>query len=448
MPDQLQLTTMEEPEPLEVEDDPEEEVRIEVEGPRRLVSEPRDLSIRELFNQEQEGDLLLQPDFQRYYVFDDAKASRLIESVLMGVPLPLVYLSEEPNATYSVIDGQQRLTSFFRFIRNELRLRRLTILSEFNGKYFRDLPQDMQRTFRNGSIRCIIIKRESDPDIKFEIFERLNTGSVRLNDQELRNCIYRGRFNKLVADLAADPDWLRLLRRSEPDNRMVDREMILRFLALYLDFNLYQAPMKRFLNTAMRDRQHMTEAQAAQLRDVFRRAVLNVQTVFGDKAFIRYEPGHEGNPAGGWGRETRLNMALFDTVMLSFARYEQRDIVPYRDAIAEAFIDLMATNRTFIEAITEGTSQRNRLLNRVDIWNNRLREVLANPQSTPRLFSHSFRKELFERDPTCSLCSQQITTLDDAAVDHTVPYSIGGSTSPSNGRLAHRYCNAARGNRS
>jgi hypothetical protein len=358
-----------------------------------------------------------------------------------------VYLSEESNATYSVIDGQQRLTSFFRFIRNELRLRGLTILSEYNGKYFKDLPQDQQRTFRNGSIRCIIIKRESDPDIKFEIFERLNTGSVRLNDQELRNCIYRGRFNQLVTELATDPDWLRLLRRSEPDNRMVDREMILRFLALYLDFNQYQAPMKRFLNTSMRERQNMSDAQAGKLRDVFRQAVLNVLSVFGEKAFTRYEPGHEGNPRGGWGRETRLNMALFDTIMLSFARYEQRDIVPHRDAIAEALLDLMATNRSFIEAITVGTSQRNRLQTRVDMWNVRLREVLDNPQSTPRLFPHAFRRELFDRDPTCSLCSQQITTLDDAAVDHTVPYSIGGPTTASNGRLAHRYCNAARGNR-
>lgn len=228
---------------------------------------------------------------------------------------------------------------------------------------------------------------------------------------------------------------------------MVDREMILRFLALYLDFNLYQAPMKRFLNTAMRERQNMSESQANQLRDVFRKAVLNVLSVFGDKAFVRYEPGHEGNPRGGWGRETRLNMALFDTLMLSFARYEQRDIVPHRDAVSDALLDLMATNRNFIEAITEGTSQRNRLQTRVDLWNVKLGEVLKNPQSHPRLFSQSFRRALFDKDPTCALCKQQITILDDAAVDHTLPYSLGGDTTPANGRLAHRYSNAARGNR-
>jgi hypothetical protein len=433
--------------PIVLEDEQEDEVELHIEGPRRLVSEPRDLSIRELFTQEQDGDLLLQPEFQRFYVFDNAKASRLIESVLMSVPLPLIYLAEETDATYAVIDGQQRLTSFFRFLQNEFRLGRLEILSEYSGKYFRDLPDDMQRTFRNSSIRCIIIKRESHPDIRFEIFERLNSGSVKLNDQELRNCIYRGRFNRLLAELAQDADWMRLLGRTAPDKRMVDREMILRFFALYLDFNLYQPPIKRFLNNAMISRQEISEAQAQQLREVFKRAVSNVWSVFGAKAFIRYEPGYAGQPNGAWGRETRLNMALYDTMMLSFSRYEQRDIVPYRDAVWDALLDLMATNREFIDAITLGTSQRNHLLARTDIWNNRLREVLENPQTAPRRFTRAFRQELFEADPTCALCHQQITSLDDATVDHTIPYSFGGETSPANGRLVHRYCNAARGNR-
>ena len=144
------------------------------------------------------------------------KASRLIESVLMSVPLPLVYLAKEANAIFSVIDGQQRLTSFFRFLRNDLKLTRLSVFDEFNGLYFNDLLDDMKRAFRNSSIRCIIIKRESDPDIRFEIFERLNTGSVRLNDQGLRNCIYRGKFNILLKELAEDKDWLRLIGRTVP----------------------------------------------------------------------------------------------------------------------------------------------------------------------------------------------------------------------------------------
>ncbi len=425
----------------------DEEAQTSVSSPRRLVCEPHDFSIKELFRQEQDGDLKLQPEFQRFYVFDDSKASRLIESVLMGVPLPLVYLAEETDATYSVIDGQQRLTSFFRFLRNESRLSHLTILQEHNGKFFRDLPSNLQRVIGNSAIRCVVVKSESDPDVKFDIFERLNTGSVKLNDQELRNCIYRGTFNKLLRDLAEDAEWMRLLGRNRPDNRMTDREMILRFLALYLDINQYQPPVKRFLNRAMESRCQMSAAEVQRLRDVFRRTVAMVWTVFGNNAFKRYEPGYGDRPQGNWGQETRINMALYDAVMTGFTIYEQRDIVPHSDAIREALIDLMATNRDFIDAITLGTSDKNRLMTRTIIWNNRLREVLNNPQSEPRLFTRQFKQQLFNANPECSLCQQLIVSVDDSAVDHTMPYSLGGNTVPANGRLAHRYCNSARGNR-
>lgn len=381
---------LEQVEPLLVEATGDDENDLTaIEGLRRLVTEPRDLSIRELYTQEQEGDLHLQPEFQRFYVFDDAKASRLVESVLMSVPLPLIYLSEEQDAKFSVIDGQQRLTSFFRFLRNEFRLKNLTILNEFNGSYFRDLPDDTQRTIRNSSIRCIIVKRESDPDIKFEIFERLNTGSVKLNDQELRNCIYHGRFNRLLRDLASDHDWLQLLGRTQIDNRMTDREMILRFFAMYLDTNQYKPPMKRFLNSVMKERR-ITDQQAEKLRDLFRKTISMVYSVFGDKAFKRYDPGHVDRVNGSWSGDNRINMALFDTIMVSFARYEQRDIIPYADSVREALVDLMATNRDFVDAITLGTSERHRLLTRLDIWNNRLREVLNNPQAEARLFTRQF----------------------------------------------------------
>ena len=216
----------EEFEPIVLEIDEEQASEdLNIQGTRRLVTEPRDLSIRELFSLEQEGDIQLQPEFQRFYVFDDNKASRLIESALMSVPLPLIYLSEEADAKLSVIDGQQRLTSFIRFLKNEFKLRGLTILNEYNRLSFRDLPDDMQRVLRSSTLRCIVIKRESNPDIKFEIFERLNTGSVKLNDQELRNCIYRGRFNALLRELSEDAEWLRLLGRAKADNRMVDREI-------------------------------------------------------------------------------------------------------------------------------------------------------------------------------------------------------------------------------
>lgn len=162
---------------------------------RRVYSDKRDRSIFELYRQYQKGNLELRPEFQRLHVWDNSKSSRLIESVLWEVPIPVIYLSEESDSKYSVIDGQQRLNAFIKFLENNLRLSGLAILTELNGKRFQDMPKDLQDKFENATIRIIEIRKESNPDVRFDIFERLNTGAVQLNAQELRNCIYRGEYN-------------------------------------------------------------------------------------------------------------------------------------------------------------------------------------------------------------------------------------------------------------
>ena len=174
---------------------------------RRVYSDKTDRSIFELYRQYQKGNLELQPEFQRLNVWDNKKSSRLIESVLMEVPIPVIYLNEESVGYYSVIDGQQRLNAFFRFLENDLRLSGLVFFQELNGKKYQDLPSNLQDKFENSTIRIIEIRQESEPDVKFEIFERLNTGSVQLNAQELRNCIYRGKYNDLLENFAKNKDF-------------------------------------------------------------------------------------------------------------------------------------------------------------------------------------------------------------------------------------------------
>ena len=115
-----------------------------------------------------------------------------MESAILDVPLPVFYLAESPDGTQEVIDGQQRLRALFRFLDNEYALSSLKALPELNGQYFRDLDRSIQKSVRNCAVRVVLFKKESDPNLRFDIFERLNTGAVPLNDQELRNCIYRG----------------------------------------------------------------------------------------------------------------------------------------------------------------------------------------------------------------------------------------------------------------
>lgn len=145
---------------LEFEEQEEEQPTEILPKERRLYSDKPDRSIFELYRQYQKGNLELQPEFQRLQVWDNSKSGRLIESVLLEVPIPLIYLSEESDSKYSVIDGQQRLHAFITFLKNDLMLRGLRILIELNGKKFQDIPKNLQDKFENATIRIIEIRKE------------------------------------------------------------------------------------------------------------------------------------------------------------------------------------------------------------------------------------------------------------------------------------------------
>ena len=150
---------------------------------RRLVTQPYDFSVSSLIEDIDSRRLLLELEYQRSYVWDDAKASRLIESLLLNVPIPVCYFAENEDGSLEVVDGQQRLKSIWRFATetddaNRLELRGLPVLTELNGKTFAQISNRDQRRLLNRTIRCIVITEDSHPDIKFDVFERLNTGAV------------------------------------------------------------------------------------------------------------------------------------------------------------------------------------------------------------------------------------------------------------------------------
>jgi hypothetical protein len=188
------------------------------------------------------------PSFQRGYVWDRNRATKLIESILLHVPIPLIYTAEEEDGREVVIDGQQRLTSCFSFIEgffpptaNDLerskaghevkkrpfRLGKMKILKDLEGKGYEQLDPDMKKTLDRYGLQVIKISKESHPDVKFEIFERLNTGSVALADQEIRNCIYRGPYNDLINSLSNLEVFRKVLGLSAEAKRMQDVELVL-----------------------------------------------------------------------------------------------------------------------------------------------------------------------------------------------------------------------------
>jgi hypothetical protein len=201
-----------EPEALDLElDEDEDESAEQAEAldltgsERRLVTQPYDLGVKSISRDIEHGRIRLSIEYQRKYVWDQGKASRLIESLLLNVPIPVCYFAEDESGAYEVIDGLQRLTAIQKYLDNELALTGLSVLSELDGKKFEDLAPRDQRRLENRTIRCIVITEDSHPDIKFDVFERLNTGAASLTAQELRNSVYRGKLNDGLKALAKDP---------------------------------------------------------------------------------------------------------------------------------------------------------------------------------------------------------------------------------------------------
>lgn len=417
---------------------------------RQLVTQAADPEVETLVSRAKRGSLILQPMFQRQYVWDTKKASRLIESALLGVPIPIIYLAEEADNTVSVIDGQQRLTAFFTFVDGKhpdgsaFRLRGLEVFDELNGRSFDKLPKEHQDTLMQYALRTITIKRQSDPDVKFRIFERLNTGSVPLNDMELRNCVYRGRYMELLKELAGDETFRKLLGLKDYDRRMKDVALVLRFAAFaHVGYVNYERPMKRFFNNDMERFRNLSGQDAEELRARFRNACQIVWSIFGPSAFRRFYAGGEDNPNGRW--ETKsFNASLYDVLMGVLCKADKNQAMAALDRLREAVIDLMVSNAAFIEAITIGTSDVERVTTRFDIVRATVAEVLKDVPVQPRCFTRELKQQLYDANPTCGLCGQHIAHLDDAAVDHVEQYWRGGQTIPENARLAHRYCNLVR----
>ena len=417
---------------------------------KRIHTSSGDLEVESLHNKKQRGRLILQPDFQRQYVWDATKASKLIESAILHIPLPIIYLSEEKDGKEYVIDGQQRLTSFFSFIDGQFpdgkpfKLSGLNVCTELNGKKFSDLSEKLQDRVRYYKIRTITFQKESSENLKFEIFERLNTGSIQLNDQELRNCLYRGSFNDALKQMAEDQDFMFICGLKEPDKRMKDKELVLRFCAFYHKTHLnYKAPMRNFLNAEASEKRDISDKEIKELRSAFKNACQIIRSIFGKNSFRRFYKGKDGDPNGCW-EPKKFNTSLYDILMYTFAKEDKNKVYQNLDSVKEALIFLMTEDQEFIDSIELSTSSVQAVTVRFDKWRTSLQSILGINQKEPRCFSFELKEKMMATDPTCAICKQHISSVDDAALDHIEQYWVGGRTIPENARLTHRYCNWSR----
>ncbi|TXH67099.1 MAG: DUF262 domain-containing protein, partial [Thiothrix sp.] len=330
---------------------------------RPVASQTQDWTISTLRDKYERGQLNLQPHYQRQYVWQlkPELPSRLIESLLLNIPIPPLYfirLSTGANKGKSeVVDGQQRLTTLIKFIKNEFKLEKLQKLSSLNGKCFRELPEQDQEKILDASIRSIIIDSGENQDLQYEIFERLNRGAMALNEQEIRNCVYRGNFCDLLAELENDANWRKVKGTSSPEGRFAEREMILRFFAFSNRLDSYKGNLKRFLNDYMGDYAPKDPAQVTELGASFRQTMQNVHTVFGEHAGRLYTVGNESECFSGFW-EKKFSISALDIQAAALIGFSPAKIEPMAHSIREIYKFYLVTNpqvRTAISSRPAGT---------------------------------------------------------------------------------------------
>ena len=320
-------------------------VKMKSKKPRRILAQPYDYSVQDIVNKIETGDIDLNPSYQRNYVWlandsKEHKCSRLIESLLLNIPIPVIYFAEQVETLkYEVIDGQQRLFTFQRFLNNEFALDGLVIRDDVNGKKYSELDLKDRDEIRKRSIRAIVILNESDSEVKYEVFERLNLGSIQLTPQEIRNNTLRGPFNDLLKELAQYPLFRNMLnlRLKRDVQNMAYEELVLRFFAYRDSGHKRSKNLSYFLTEYMKKHQHDSSKQLEHFRTIFEETVQLVHRYLGDHAFSSF-----GVKTGQWTKKS--NRSLYDAQMLAFSDFVGKRINVTPAKFIEKLEGLMADN--------------------------------------------------------------------------------------------------------
>lgn len=361
-------------------EDQVENTPYEAVGERKVLIQQYDYAVRTLMDMIIEGDLKLDPDYQRNYRWDDHKASRFIESIVLNIPVPVFYFAEESDGTFSVIDGQQRLTSLIRYLKaaeveslfpnqdiTPLTLEGLKVRADLNGAQYTSLSRTDRSVLGKRPVRCIVVLNESDSTLKFEVFERLNSGSVQLSDQEIRNCIYRGGLNKLIKELGSNEKFKELAKLPTTSQKnMKHTELVLRFLA-YRELTSdtkYTNNYTEYLNQFMEDNRELSSTRYEKLKNLFNDTVNVLYEHLGAGVAFR-KPNNLQSPMEGGFALNLINGSIYESQMISVSRLiESGKSIP-QDLKTRILIQF--SNPEYTDTIFQGTSQKSKAIRRSDI---------------------------------------------------------------------------------
>ncbi len=350
--------------------------------PKDIRITQKNFSIREIYLQIEDGELDLAPDFQRSFVWEMRRQVRLIESILMGIPLPAFYFNQDKNGDQQVVDGVQRLTTIKRFMSNQFSLEEeyLASLTDIKNLTFETLDSATKRRFSNTQIVAYIIEPQTPDALKYDIFNRVNTGGSPLSAQEIRHCMSKDRSRKFLQSLVELSSFDQATGRHywngavRDDKRMANRELALRFCAFYL------YPIEKYSNAVSLDTYLLECSQnldqisliddnkLAQISAAFDQALHNSYSLLGNIAFRRYRG--EGERRG------PLNRAVFESQALALSKYSLEVLRPHQEAIKKGLLGLFS-EAEYDKAVGTSTGNYSKLKHRLERPKAILEEILG-----------------------------------------------------------------------
>lgn len=336
-----------------------------------------DMSFRELITMYKEGDLE-KPELQRKYVWTKAEAGRFIDSILLGLPVPSIFLAKTPDNKRLIVDGYQRIMtvydymegifsadgSLFKLPNSEM------IYSAWRGKAFSELSDAQKRTIRTSPIHAIVFeqKRPSNDTGMYQIFERINTGGRVLKPQEIRNCIYHGKYNDMLFELNRNEIWRTILGSKIEDSRMADVELILRFFAFNeLDkrpeSEQKQINLVKFLNVFMKSQEDLSERE---LEDYKKRFILTVSFLYsaiGEHVFRTISIKKESTT---WAK--KVNPVVFDAICTATVKVSSKvNFQQYCDGRLFDRYKVLMLNEEFQNVCKQRTTNMENIRRRVEL---------------------------------------------------------------------------------
>lgn len=295
----------------DIENDESEEI-VSPFDPKLISLETKPLSLEQIIGRIKRGTLDLQPPFQRAFIWDETKQSRLIESLMLRIPLPMFYFSADKDGSYQVVDGLQRLNTLYNFIEQKkfFKLKNLEFWKEHENKTFSDLEPYLQNRILETTMQVTIINPSTPENVKRNVFKRINTGGYPLSAQEIRHALYEGKSTELLKSLVDNKDFKKVMGSKFKDLRMAGREIILRFLSFYINKpSEYKiVDMDEWLSKTMQIINKYDESKIIELENIFIMAVKRAYIIFNDYAFRKSLPNNKKTP---------INKTLFEVWCLA-----------------------------------------------------------------------------------------------------------------------------------